>query len=103
MIAEAGMATMNQQIPSNPKEIAETGEKIYNEKYRAQYEAEHLGKFVAINIRSGHATLAETSEEALQMAKAADPSGLFHLIRVGSPGAFRVSYAQHGDNDWLYR
>jgi hypothetical protein len=97
------MATMNSPVPSNPKEIAEAGERIYDEKYRAQYEAEHMGKFVAININSGHATLADTPEEALREAKAADPSGLLHLIRVGSAGAFRVSYTQHGDNDWLYR
>ena len=94
-------AAMSVPIPSNPKELAEVGEKIYNEKYRAQYEAEHLGKFVAINIKTGHANLGETPEQALEEARAADPSGLFHLIKVGSPGAFRVSYT-HGNNDWLH-
>lgn len=97
------MATMNPPLPSNPKAIAETGEKIYNEKYRAQYEADHSGKFVAINIRTEHATLGDTPEKALEDGKNADSSGVFHLIKIGSPGAFRVSYAQHGSNDWLYR
>jgi hypothetical protein len=96
------MTVMN-PIPSNPKAIAETGEKIYNERYRAQYEAEHVGEFVAINIASGHATLGKTAEESLRKAKESDPLGLLHLIRVGSAGAFRVSYVSHANNDWVYR
>jgi hypothetical protein len=94
---------MNQQIPSNPQAIADQGERIYTERYKAQFEAEHLGKFVAIDIKTGHATLGNTSDEALENAKKTNPTGLFHLIRVGSPGAFRVSYASNGNNDWLYR
>ncbi len=88
---------------SNPGVIAETGERIYDEKYRAEYEAKHGGKFVAVNVHTGGATLGDTPEEALRRAKETDPSGIFHLIRVGSPGAFRVSYAQHGSNDWFNR
>jgi hypothetical protein len=97
------MATINPQIPSNPKAIAETGEKIYNDKYRAQYESEHSGSFVAINVRTEHATLGATPEEALDEARKNDPLGIFHLIRVGSIGAFRVSYTLHENNDWLSR
>ena len=95
-------ATMNPSI-SDPKVIAEAGEKIYNERYRTQYEAEHRGKFVAINVKNGHATLGESSEETLEAAKKTNPDGLFHLIKVGSPGAFRVSYTLNGDNNWLHR
>jgi len=94
---------MNPQVPSNPQAIADQGERIYAERYKAQFEAEHLGKFVAIDIKTGHATLGSTSDEALESAKKINPNGLFHLIRVGSPGAFRVSYTSNGNNDWLYR
>lgn len=91
-------------IPSNPNAIVELGEKIYEERYRKQFEAEHVGEFVAINVNSGHATLGATAEEALRKARESDPKGLLHLIRVGSPGAFRVSYTlHHGNYDWLYR
>jgi hypothetical protein len=86
---------MNLTIPSNPKAIAELGEKIYDERYRAQYEAEQTGKFVAVNVRTEHATLGDTPEQALEQAKRDDPSGVFHLIRVGSAGAFRVGYTLH--------
>lgn len=97
------MSTINPQIPSNPKAIAETGEKIYNEKYRAQYEADHPGKFVAINLRTETAAIGDTPEKALEEAHKSDATGIFHLIRVGSTGAFRVSYTSHDNNDWLSR
>lgn len=98
------MATTRMPPPiSDPQAIAQIGEKIYNERYKAQYEAEYLGKFVAINVKNGHATLAATSEEALEGAKKANPNGLFHLIKVGSAGAFRVSYALNADNNRIHR
>ncbi len=94
---------MNLPIPSNPKAIAELGEKIYDEKYRAQYEAEQSGKFVAINVRTEHAALGDTPEQALEQAKSDDRLGVFHLIKVGSAGAFRVGYTLHGTDDWLHQ
>ncbi len=93
---------MNPPIPTNPKAIAEAGQKIYDGRYRAKYEATHFGKFVAINIRTSEATLGDTPEDALASAKKADPSGLFHLIKVGSAGAFQVSHTLHAYDDWLH-
>ncbi len=90
-------------IPSNPQAIAEAGEAIYKERYRTQYEAEHPGKFVAIDVKTGHATLGDTPEQALAEARKNHASGVFHLIKVGSAGAFRVSYSLHAANDWLDR
>jgi hypothetical protein len=92
---------MNPSTPSNPTALADLGEKIYNEDYRKDYETLHTGKFVVVNIRTRAATLGDTPEQALQNAKQHDPSGLFHLIKVGSAGAFRVSYASHAVSDWL--
>jgi hypothetical protein len=93
--------TMDQQI-SNPKQIAEKGEEIYK-KYQVAYEKEHAGKFVAIDVKSEKLYVAETAVEALQSARAAAPLGLFHLIKVGAPGAFRVSYTANDSVDWLFR
>ena len=87
--------------PSDPSTIARAGEQIYNERYKAQYESEHRGKFVAIDIKDGHATLGDSPEQTLEAAKRNNPSGLFHLIKVGSAGAFRVSYTSHARNNWL--
>ncbi len=99
------MATM-ETTPSlsNPKSVAEAGEKIYKDKYKQEYERDHLGEFVAIDVRSQRATLGDSAESALERARQNDPNGIFHLIRVGFTGAFQVSYsyARHADNDWLF-
>jgi hypothetical protein len=73
---------------SNPQQIAELGETIYQAKYQTEYEAEHEGKFVAIEIHSSEAYLGDTPEEVLTLAREKAPYGIFHLIKIGSPGAF---------------
>ena len=88
---------------SNPKAAAELGEKIYQERYKAVYEQEHPGKFVAINVQTAETFIADTPEDALDHAYAASPAGLFHLIQVGHAGAFRVSYGQSSSVDWIFR
>jgi hypothetical protein len=94
------MATMNTQFP-NPKAIAAAGEDIYKS-IQVDLEANHRGEFVAINVRTKSYYLGDTAEEALENAKNAEPSGLFHLIRVGFLGAFQISYAfEKPSSDWL--
>jgi hypothetical protein len=88
---------------SNPKAIAERGEAIYREKYKAAYEAEYLGKFVAIDVKSEHAYMGDSADEALELARKEAPTGLFHLMKIGSPGAFRVSYSSNAKLDWIFR
>ncbi len=88
---------------SNPKAIAELGERIYNEDYRAAYEAEHPGKFLAIDIQTKQTYLGDSPEDALDAARHAAPRGVFHLIKVGSTGAFRVSYTNNGNLERLFR
>ncbi|MBI4466548.1 MAG: hypothetical protein HY656_03865 [Acidobacteria bacterium] len=88
---------------TNPKAIAEEGERIYLESYKAEYEKKYAGKFVAIDINTKEAFLDDYAEGALEKAKAKSPHGLFHLIRVGSPGAFRVSYSSDANLDWIFQ
>lgn len=88
---------------SNPKAMADRGEAIYREKYKAAYEAEHLGKFVAIDVKSEHAYMGDSPDDALELARKEAPTGLFHLIKIGSPGAFRVSYSSDAKLDWIFR
>ena len=76
---------------ADPKAISERGVEIYAERYKQRYEQEHFGKFLAVNVLDGSATLGDTSSAALLEAKKASPSGLFHLIRVGYPAAFGMS------------
>jgi hypothetical protein len=76
---------------SSPKEIAAQGEKIYKDKYQADYERSYRGDFVVIDIKSGDAFRAQTPEDAMKKAQQETPDGLFHLIKVGAPAAFHVS------------
>lgn len=88
---------------SNPKAIAEAGEKIYREKYQAEFEEKYRGQFVAIDVLTGEAYRGDLPEEALEKGRKASPKRLFHLIRVGSAGAFRVSYSSNAIHDWIFR
>jgi hypothetical protein len=88
---------------NNPSEMAQRGEKIYAEKYKAAYEEKHWGKFLAIDVNTQHVYLGDTAEEALEKARLEAPKGVFHLIRIGHSGAFRVSYSNNANRDWLFR
>lgn len=76
----------------SPDEIVERGEKIYNEKYREEYERKYRDSFVVIDIRTESIWRSQKPEKAFEAAKKKAPEGIFYLIRVGSPGAFRMSY-----------
>jgi hypothetical protein len=95
MIATEGEDKMSEElVPTTPscQDIAERGEAIYDEKYRAEMEKTSNGKFIAINIANADATLADTGEDALRLAIEKDASGFFHLIRVGHRAAFEAGW-----------
>lgn len=77
--------------PPDPRVIAERGTKIYEQKYRANYERESRGRYVAIDIDTERAYVANYPEEALALAKAAAPHGTFYLVHIGSRAAFKIS------------
>jgi hypothetical protein len=81
-------------VPSDPREyaelakrIGEAGERIYRERYQAEFEARYRGKLVAIDIFTERAFIASTMSEAGEQARAARPGTLVHYIRVGFPAA----------------
>ena len=88
---------------SNPKAVAEIGEELYRGKYKAEFEKKYPGWFVLIDVKTGEAYPAEHAEQAIELARKSAPNGVFHLIRVGEPGAFRVSYRGHADTDGIFR
>ena len=85
---------------SSPAEIAEAAEGIYEDRHRERLEADENAKFVAIDVLDEQAYPSETPEGAMQKARESAPAGVFHLIRVGSPTTFRVSYAKPKDAGW---
>jgi len=84
-------------------EIAEAGQKIYDQKYRAEYEVKYPGLYVAIDVNTGRPFVAGKPEEAVKSAQSASPHAIVHLIRIGSSGAFKVSYRTNGARDWVFR
>lgn len=88
------------QVLDSPERIADAGEQIYEERYKAQLEPGRHGHFIAIDVTSGIGYVAEYPEQALQDARAAAPNGIFHLIRIGARGAFRVSFGLTHHDFW---
>lgn len=88
---------------SNPKAIAERGEKLYHDKYQGDLEKSHRGRFVAIDVVSEKFYLGDTPERAYEEAKSEGAKGPFHLMKIGDVGAFRVAYGTDGNGDWLFR
>ena len=86
----------------DPREVAEKGEAIYADKFRENYEPEKDGQFVAIDVLTEEAYVAPQPEEALDLARREAPDGIFHLIKIGSEGAFRVSYTTNASSDWVF-
>ena len=78
-------------VTSNAKAIAEQGENIYRDKYQKEFEANHRGRFAAIEVVTGKVYLADSPEGAVEDGRRNSPNGLFHLIKVGAPGAYRAS------------
>jgi hypothetical protein len=91
---KGGEAMPENQTAATPstQEIAARGEAIYKEKYQTEFEKRYLGQFVAINIFNQEATVSDTGEEAIRTALQKDPSGYFHLMRVGHKAAFDAGW-----------
>ena len=94
---------MSQNPSQNPKQLAEKGEAVYRNKYQADYERRHVGKYVAIDINTEKAFVADTPEAAVELLQKDNPDSYFHLIKVGSPGVFKVGYGVHNERDWLFQ
>lgn len=92
--------TTDMKALDSPDKIATEGERIYAERHKLNLEQEHLGHFVAVDVMTGSAYVAEFPEDALAKARSEAPNGVFHLIRIGAPGAFKVSYGSSRDAFW---
>jgi len=87
----------NQDNILNPEQVAELGKKIYTEKLKKELESKHNGEFVVIEVQSGKHVIAKTLIEALEVAQTKFPNKLFHTIKIGSEGVFKMStYSRRG-------
>jgi hypothetical protein len=85
---------------TSPEKIADAGEAIYEERYKRRLEPDRRGHFIAVDVTSGEGYVADYPEQALQDARKAAPYGIFHLIRIGAPGTFRVSFGLNRHDFW---
>lgn len=69
--------------------IAKEGKRIYAQ-IKDQYDPPHKGKFLAIDIDSGNAYLADTSAEALVEAREHHPDKVFYVVKIGYDSAQMV-------------
>jgi hypothetical protein len=74
----------------DPKLTAEIGRKIYEERYRESLEAAQHGKFLAIDVESGVASLGDNANQAMDAAREAVPGGWYFLMRIGHQAAFVI-------------
>ena len=85
---------------SSPELIAKAGEAVYA-RIRDQLLESSPGQFVAIDVTTEEWYVDIDSAEALRAARKAAPSGVFHLIRIGSPTAFQGGFFLTHANDSL--
>jgi hypothetical protein len=84
-----------------PKQVAQKGEQIYQEKLKPILEPKENGKFVTIEVNSGEYFLGDSLLEALQQARQKYPDRLFHTIKVGAEGVFKMgTYGKHLSYGW---
>jgi len=78
------MATMNLN------QLAETGKKLYEEEFKDKFASDHNGEVLAIEVQTKTAYLGKTPLEALTAGETAQATGLFYLVRIGSPGVYHL-------------
>lgn len=67
---------------ANIQKIAQDGAKIY-EKIKKEYEPEHIGDFLAIEIKDNKAYLGTSSSEAVEKARKDYPNTVFYVVKIG--------------------
>jgi len=80
-------------VTAETRSVAERAKDIYDKRLRAALEADHRGRFVAIEPESGDHFLADTLDEAVRAARAKHPSRLSHVVRIGFPAALHLGGA----------
>ena len=81
------------------KDLIEKGERLY-ESMKAALEAEHMGKYVAVDVYSKAHFLGDSAAEALDRALNEKPDGFFHVVHIGSRSADRLSSVISDASNW---
>ena len=79
--------------PDNTSEtIAARGEALYQQNIRNKVESRHKGKFLAIDIKTGHYAIADQDLVATDNLLAKHPDATVYGLRIGFPAAYRIGF-----------
>jgi hypothetical protein len=81
---------LGSSVLPNQQEMAERAERIYEQRYRAEYEKQHHGRFVAIDVDTEQAFIGSTPAEAWSGGLRASLTACLFLVRVGYRSAFEL-------------
>ena len=76
-------------ISDETRSVIERSKRIY-EQHKQTLEAQHRGRFVAIEPESGDYFLSDTFDDAVNAARSKYPTRLSHTIRIGHEAAFHI-------------
>jgi hypothetical protein len=77
-------------VSADTRSVIDRAKQIYAEQLQVALEADHRGRFVAIEPVSGDYFLADTLDGAVRAARAKHPDRLSHTVRVGHPAALHL-------------
>ena len=80
-------------VSAETRSVIDRAKRIYTERLQATLEADHRGRFVAIEPESGEHFLADTLDDAVRAARARHPDRLSYTVRVGHPAALHLGGA----------
>lgn len=84
------MSTLRKDDLVPADNLAESGQRLYDERLKILLEPEHDGKFVAIEPKSERYFLGQTGLAALRAGRRELPDKLFYLLRVGADAAYHL-------------
>ncbi len=84
------MSTLRKDGLEATDDLAESGQRLYDERLKAILDPEHEGEFVAIEPKSERYFLGQTGLAALRAGRRELPDKLFYLLRVGSDAAYHL-------------
>lgn len=73
-----------------PQEVENRGEKIYQQRIRAEVEPEHKGEFLVVDVETGEYEVDRSDLAATKRALARRPDAVLYGLRVGYPTAYRL-------------
>lgn len=72
------------------EEIVQRGNEIYERDIRSQVEADHQGRVLALDVRTGEYELAADAITSASKLRARVPDAVIFVLRVGYPTLHRI-------------